>query len=403
MAHSKGQNPRHLLRHPSYTNRLLPQPSISKAYCVEKPKAFSSVSQDRHSKHHEYHLNILIYSRVFRPSIGGQEIMMEILAEEFVAAGHEVRVVTLTATEEEGNCGYEVVRLPSLRAYVQLLRWSDVCLYASVSLRGLWPIVVGRKPFVISHQTVYDSPALFDAAVALKKAVTRFSNNISCSRSVQSRIGGQSVVIPNTYRSEIFKEFPEVARDLDIVCVGRLVPDKGIEDAVDALSQLRQEGLRPQLSVVGDGPGSPVIAKRVGELGLGQQVSFVGIKRGLDLAKFIARHRVMAVPSRWAEPFGIVALEGIACGCVVVGTDRGGLPEAIGPSGITVPSADSAAMARALKSLLEDDSLLVRYRSCAPAHLARHSREVVARCYLKVLAAAASAPVSSAHTGVKCS
>jgi glycogen synthase len=321
--------------------------------------------------------------------------MMEILAEEFVAAGHQVRVVTQTPAEEEGDCSYEVVRLPSLIAYVRLLRWSDVCLYASVSLRGMWPMVVGGRPFVISHQTVHDSPAPFDVAVALKKVVTRFSNNVSCSRSVQSRIGGRSIVIPNTYRDETFKEFPGVARDLDVVCVGRLVPDKGVEDAVDALSQIRHEGLYPQLSIVGDGPGAPGIARRVRELGLDQQVSFVGVKRGLDLAKFIARHRVMVVPSRWAEPFGIVALEGIACGCVVVGTDRGGLPEAIGPSGITVPS-DSAAMARALKSLLENDSLLARYRSCGAAHLARHSREVVARRYLKVLAAAASA-----HTGGK--
>jgi hypothetical protein len=187
---------------------------------VEKLKAFSAISQDRYSKHQEYHLNILIYLRVFRPSIGGQEIMMEILAEEFVAAGHRVRVVTQTATHEEGDCSYEVVRSPSLRAYVQLLRWSDVCLYASVNSRGLWPIVVGRRLSVISHQTVYNSPAPFDAAVALKKAVTRFSNNMSCSQSVQSRIGGRSIVIPNTYRNEIFKEFPEIARDLDIVCVG---------------------------------------------------------------------------------------------------------------------------------------------------------------------------------------
>jgi glycogen(starch) synthase len=319
--------------------------------------------------------------------------MMEILADEFAAAGHQVRVVTQTASEEERDCGYEVVRLPRLRSYIQLLRWSDVCLYASVSLRGLWPIMVVRTPYVISHHTLYDSVARFDLGVAVKKAVTCFSNNISCSRSVQSRIAGRSVVIPNTYRSEIFKEFLDVTRDLDIVCVGRLVPGKGIEDAIDALNQLRQEGLRTRLSIVGDGPDAPVLARRVRELGLGQQVSFVGVKRGLDLAKFVARHRVMVVPSRWAEAFGMVALEGIACGCVVVGTDLGGLPEAIGPSGIIVPSADSKAMARALKSLLENDALLIRYRSCAPAHLACHSRAIVAGHYLKVLAAAASAPV----------
>ena len=97
----------------------------------------------------------------------------------------------------------------------------------------------------------------------------------------------------------------------------------------------------------------------------------------------------MAVPSRWAEPFGIVALEGIACGCVVVGTNLGGLPEAIGPCGVTVPNADTSAMARALRSLLENDRLRADYRSCAPVHLARHSRLEVARSYLRVLESAA--------------
>ena len=109
-------------------------------------------------------------------------------------------------------------------------------------------------------------------------------------------------------------------------------------------------------------------------------MTFTGVKRGSDLARFVARHRVMAVPSRWAEPFGIVALEGIACGCVVVGTSLGGLPEAIGPCGVTVPNADTSAMARALRLLLEDDSLRAGYRSgAAPVHLARHSRSTVAR------------------------
>jgi glycosyltransferase involved in cell wall biosynthesis len=44
-------------------------------------------------------------------------------------------------------------------------------------------------------------------------------------------------------------------------------------------------------------------------------------------------------------------------GAVVVGTNLGGLSEAIGPCGVTVPIADTSAMARALRSLLEDDSL----------------------------------------------
>ena len=346
----------------------------------------------------EHRLKILIYSRVFWPSIGGLEAMMEILAEEFTAAGHQVKVVTRVASETERNNDYDVVRLPTLKSCVQLLRWSDVCLCANVSLRGLVPMMIAGTPVVMSHHGTYGSPDRFSGIVAeVKKNVTRFSNNVCVSEAVQAHIPGRSVVIPNTYRSDLFREYSDVSRDLDIIFVGRLVSDKGVADLIDALGQLAQTGFRPRLSIVGDGPERFAIRTRVRELGLEQQVTFTGIKRGSGLARFIARHRVMAVPSRWAEPFGIVALEGIACGCAVVGTSLGGLPEAIGPCGLTVPNADPGAMARALKSLLENDSMRASYRCCAPLHLARHARANVGQSYLKVLEAASGVDTKALH------
>ena len=315
--------------------------------------------------------------------------MMEILAEEFTAAGHRVKVVTQIATEVERNRDYEVVRLPSLKSCVQLLRWSDVCLCANVSLRGLPAMMIARTPVVVSHQGTYDLPGHFSILSEFKKTVTRFSKNICCSQAVQAHIPGRSVVIPNTYRRDVFKEYSDVIKDLDIIFVGRLVSDKGVSDLIEAMGELGRAGFRPRLSIVGDGPERPAILTRIGELDLGPQVTFTGVKTGSDLARFVARHRVMAVPSRWAEPFGIVALEGIACGCAIVGTALGGLPEAIGPCGITVPNGDTSAMGRGLRSLLEDDSLRADYRSCAPVHLARHSRSEVARSYLRVLGSAA--------------
>jgi glycogen synthase len=324
------------------------------------------------------------------------ETMMEILAEEFTAAGHQVKVATQVATEAERNHDYEVVRLPTLKSCLQLLHWSDVCLCANVSLRGLVPMMIAGTPLVISHHGTYGSPGRFKIVPEVKKTVTRFSNNICCSEAVQSYIPGRSVVIPNTYRSDVFREYSDVSKDLDIVFVGRLVSDKGVTDLIDALGELGGAGFRPRLSIVGDGPERTAISARVGELGLEQQVTFTGIKRGSELARFAARHRVMAVPSRCVEGFGLVAIEGIACGCVIVGTHIGGLPEAIGPCGITVPRENRRALARAIKLLLEDDGLRARYRSCAPVHLSRHSRANIARSYLNVLESAAGPLLASA-------
>ena len=116
--------------------------------------------------------------------------MMEILAEEFTAAGHQVKVATQVAVEGEPNHGYEVVRLPTLKSYVQLLRWSDVCLCANVSLRGLLPVIITRTPLVVSHQGTYDLPG-HSIVPEFKKTVTRFSHNICCSQAVQSHIPGR--------------------------------------------------------------------------------------------------------------------------------------------------------------------------------------------------------------------
>ena len=88
--------------------------------------------------------------------------------------------------------------------------------------------MITRTPLVISHQAYPSSPGHVSIVSELKKMVTRFSSNICCSRAVQSHVPGRSVVIPNSYRAEVFKEYNDVIKDLDIVFVGRLVSVKGI-------------------------------------------------------------------------------------------------------------------------------------------------------------------------------
>jgi len=335
-------------------------------------------------------VKILIYSRAFWPSVGGLETIMQILAEEFTKAGHHVTVVTEISSTGERECNYSVLRSPGLGGLVKALRESDVCLSANVSLRGLGPMLIAGRPVVISHHGVYGSPNQVSLGTVLKNTVTRFSKNICVSRAVQLGIPGGSIVIPNTYDNDTFKEYDDVLRDRDIVFVGRLVSDKGVTDLISALGHLARKGMFPKLTIIGDGPERSVVEKQINELGLSGQIGLAGTKRGRDLAKLVARHRVMAVPSRWAEPFGVAALEGIACGCVVVGTNLGGLPEAIGPCGITVDNGDSEAIARALESLLGNERLRQHYRSGARDHLARHSRSTVSKMYLDVLRSVAA-------------
>jgi glycosyltransferase involved in cell wall biosynthesis len=91
----------------------------------------------------------------------------------------------------------------------------------------------------------------------------------------------------------------------------------------------------------------------------------------------------MVIPSVYEEGFGVVALEGIACGLVPVGSNFGGLPGAIGPCGATFPLGDDCSLANLLSNLLSDHDRLARYRSEAASHLARHDPDVVANRYIE--------------------
>src|SRR5262249_34552970 len=154
-----------------------------------------------------------------------------------------------------------------------------------------------------------------------------------------------SVVIGNPYRDEIFHGIPGIERTLDLAFVGRLVTDKGVDLLLDALALLAGRGLQPSLSVIGDGPESERLEEQTRRLDLDGQVTFLGTGTGEDLCAILHHHRILVVPSRYNEPFGIVALEGIACGCAVVGSAGGGLPEAMGPCGLTFPNGDVPALA----------------------------------------------------------
>src|SRR2546429_9790427 len=113
-------------------------------------------------------------------------------------------------------------------------------------------------------------------------------------------------------------------------------------------------------------------------LDLEDQVAFAGAPPSDEVANLLHQHRIMVVPSLWEESFGVVALEGIASGCAVVGSEGGGLPEAIGLCGLTFPNGDANALAEKLAQLLTNDRLVRNLLSGAGAHLSRHHPTLVA-------------------------
>jgi len=330
-------------------------------------------------------MKVLLSSYSFLPNLGGIETTSDLLAREFQKAGLDVRVITMTRSTGSEPFAYQVIRAPSWRQLIENIRWCDLYLQNAIGLKLAWPLLFIKRPWAVVHQTWLRRT---DGTLAwqdrLKRRLLRKAHNVAISRAIAADIEPSSEIIPNPYRDELFREIPGIEQDFDLGFVGRLVSDKGVLVLVEALRQLRQRGVAPRLLLIGGGPEEPAVLRALARDGLAEQVVMRGPRSGQDLVDDLNRCRLLVVPSVWQEPFGIVALEGIACGCVVIGSDAGGLPDAIGPCGALFPRGDSAALADLIGQLLSDPERLLAYRKSAAKHLERFAARAVARRYLDI-------------------
>jgi glycogen(starch) synthase len=331
-------------------------------------------------------VKILVSSHAFLPSIGGLENVSVMLAEQFMRQGHEVKLVTQTAADGLDEFPFQVIRLPGARDLLDLTRWCEVFFQNQISLRTVWPAILVDRPLVVTLQG--PCSALFGWRRHLARHFLRRGTCLAISADTSRLATAECKVLQNPYDDEVFRAMPDVLRDRDLVFCGRLVSDKGADILLKALAILRERGLYPNLSIIGAGPEEPKLRSMVYALALEGQVTFEGTKRGEMLARRLNAHHIMVAPSIWREPFGIVALEGIACGCVVVGSEDGGLKEAIGPCGLTFPNGDGEVLASRLEELIRSPYSITPYRVKATDHLAGYTKAAIAKKYLQIFAAA---------------
>ena len=144
---------------------------------------------------------------------------------------------------------------------------------------------------------------------------------------------------------------------LAIGCVGRLVPEKGIDTLLQALAEHRAQ--RWHLTVVGDGPDRERLERLATELRLAARVRWMGALPPEEVPKLWPELDVLVLPSRalstWAEPAAQVVAEAMAHEVAVVGTSGGATPEVIGDAGVVVPPDDPLGLAAALRRLAAPD------------------------------------------------
>ncbi len=281
---------------------------------------------------------------------------------------------------------FEVIRRPTARQLFELVQWCELFFHNNISLRMAWPLLIIRRPWVIAHHTwiagVDDRVRMRDRG---KQLLLRLARNIAVSQAIADHLTVPSVIIGNPYREDIFFRDPSVPRNRDLIFVGRLVSDKGVDLLLEAILRLRERRLFPNLMIVGGGPELKPLQVSVKNRDLTGQVEFAGVRTGPELGRLLNRHRTIVVPSRWKEPFGLVALEGIACGCRAIVASQGGLPEAMAPLVVSFERGNVAALAGAIERTLTDPFDWVNYWRAADEIVSQYRAKEIASRYLAVL------------------
>jgi glycogen(starch) synthase len=170
----------------------------------------------------------------------------------------------------------------------------------------------------------------------------------------------ERVVIPATRQSEAFAGLERrPAAEPTIAFVGRVAPEKGIEVIIRALSLLRREhGLVVSLEVVGTGEKGLLreLKSLAGELGVAEQVHWVGRLDTEGLQRLLPSLHALVVPSTWEEPAPLVIVEGALAGVPLVASRVGGIPDMVrdGEEALLFPPGDEAALCEALRRTLTE-------------------------------------------------
>jgi len=181
--------------------------------------------------------------------------------------------------------------------------------------------------------------------------------------------------------------------------LGRLVPQKGLLDLVDALPRLPAH---VHVRLIGDGVQRAQLLARAEALGVRARVELIAWTN--DVPGELRRLGALALPSRttssWKEQFGRVLPEAMSCGVPVIGSSSGEIPNVIGDAGLVFPEGDVGALAAAIGRLAADPALRVDLARRGRARvIERYTQAALARQYYNVYRAMLSQD-SPHHTGV---
>jgi glycosyltransferase involved in cell wall biosynthesis len=337
-------------------------------------------------------MRVLVVSDLYPPAaVGGYELSCADVVGRWREAGHTVTVLSTGALDLHEDAvvrelpfvaeGTEVpaemaravtatVRSAADDADVVTL-WNLARVPQRPLMDGL--VAAGRPAVIVACDGWLSRSPVDQPPLPTGSRVVWVSHALQRTTAVRPWVPADATVIGSGIDERLFPATVQPERPWQgrLLYVGRLSPAKGVQDAITALAALPGA----HLDVVGRGTPQQRrdLAALAAEIGVEARVHF-GEAARTDLPRIYRSADAVLFPSRWAEPFGLVPLEAMACSTPVIATGTGGSGEYLrdGGNALVVRPGDPAALAAAVRRLAADPALraeLVRQgRPTAAAH-----------------------------------
>lgn len=375
-------------------------------------------------------MRIMLVSHAYPPTISGVTVVVHKLAHAMRARGHEVLVVAASdrgVPYEHNDDGVHVVRVRSApNPY-----WPEGRLPLATS-ENLAEVVSGFAPHIVhSHESAWLAWQLsrirenlpvplaatchfvprflshyvgrplrsesrervaWRVAVRLLNRFDRVAFPTETQRAMYTRAGLQapSAVISNGVDLARYRpDGPADHRSLDlppaprVLAVGRVARDKRLDVLLHAFAYLRDTST--SLVVAGQGPDRARLERLAHELALDGRVRFLGKVPESEMPSLYRACQAYAIASL-VEVQSITTLQALACGVPVVAAAAGSLPEILryGECGLLVPPENPAAMAAAIREVLEQPALAARLRAAGVDAARSHDERLTFDAYERV-------------------
>jgi len=163
---------------------------------------------------------------------------------------------------------------------------------------------------------------------------------------------------------------------------GRLLRQKGVELVLRAIAGMG--ATRPSLVIMGDGPEREALEREARDLGIEDRTLFLRAVPHGEMPAVLASIDVLVVPSRttpkWKEQFGRVLIEGMAAGCITIGSTSGAIPEVLDAGGIVVEEGSVEGLISAMRLAISNEKGVASIREKARARVEeRYTWEAIAK------------------------